>query len=104
MLPFRGLTGGNMVLLELANRLAARGHLVWMLFAGDDVPWWKARARVRLTLREKRLRPWIDWFDLRVPVIRRPRLEERSVPDADAIVIAADGKVSYSKGLQPPAN
>ena len=26
-----------------------------------------------------------------------------SLPDADAIVIAADGKVSYSKGLQPPA-
>ncbi|MFO1504514.1 MAG: FAD:protein FMN transferase [Steroidobacteraceae bacterium] len=25
-----------------------------------------------------------------------------SLPDADAIVIAADGKVSYSKGLQPP--
>ncbi|MEO6366365.1 MAG: FAD:protein FMN transferase [Steroidobacteraceae bacterium] len=24
------------------------------------------------------------------------------LPDADAIVIAADGKVSYSKGLQPP--
>jgi FAD:protein FMN transferase len=27
-----------------------------------------------------------------------------SLPDADAIVIAADGKVSYSKGLQPPGN
>jgi FAD:protein FMN transferase len=26
------------------------------------------------------------------------------LPDVDAIVIAADGKVSYSKGLQPPAN
>ena len=25
-----------------------------------------------------------------------------SLPDADAIVIAVDGKVSYSKGLQPP--
>jgi thiamine biosynthesis lipoprotein len=25
-----------------------------------------------------------------------------SLPDADAIVIAADGKVSYSKGLEPP--
>jgi len=25
-----------------------------------------------------------------------------SLPDADAIVIAADGKVGYSKGLQPP--
>ena len=25
-----------------------------------------------------------------------------SLPDADAIVIAADGKVSYSKGMQPP--
>jgi thiamine biosynthesis lipoprotein len=25
-----------------------------------------------------------------------------SLPDADAIVIAADGKVSYSKDLQPP--
>jgi FAD:protein FMN transferase len=25
-----------------------------------------------------------------------------TLPDADAIVIAADGKVSYSKGLQPP--
>jgi thiamine biosynthesis lipoprotein len=24
------------------------------------------------------------------------------LPDADAIVIGADGRVSYSKGLQPP--
>jgi hypothetical protein len=25
-----------------------------------------------------------------------------SLADADAVVVAADGKVSYSKGLEPP--
>jgi thiamine biosynthesis lipoprotein ApbE len=27
-----------------------------------------------------------------------------TLPDVDAVVIAADGKVSYSKGLQAPQN
>jgi hypothetical protein len=52
VLPFRTMTGGNLVLLELANRLAARGHRVWMLFQHEDVPWWKARGFTRLALRD----------------------------------------------------
>ncbi len=77
-----------MVLLELANRLAARGHRVWMLFEHADVPWWKPRDFTRVKLRDRRLRPWIDWFDLRVPVLRCPRLADRYVPDADVVLVS----------------
>jgi glycosyltransferase involved in cell wall biosynthesis len=88
VLPFLNLTGGNLILLELANRLAARGHRVWMLFEHANVPWWKARGFTRLAFRDHGMRPWVDWFDLRVPVVRCPRLEDRHVPDADAIVVS----------------
>lgn len=88
VLPFRGITGGNLVLVEMANRLAARGHEVWMLFEHVDVPWWKPRGFARVKLRDCGLRPWIDWFDLRVPVVRCPRLEDRHVPDADVVLVS----------------
>ena len=82
------MTGGNLVLLELANRLAGRGHDVWMLFPHADSPWWKPRRFLRAKARDARLRPWIDWFELRVPVVRCPRLEDRFVPDADATLVS----------------
>jgi glycosyltransferase involved in cell wall biosynthesis len=59
-----------------------------MLFDHADVPWWKPRGFARLALREYGLRPWVEWFDLRVPVVRCPRLDNRCVPDADAIVVS----------------
>ncbi|MCX6901549.1 MAG: glycosyltransferase family 4 protein [Verrucomicrobia bacterium] len=86
VLPFRGITGGNLVLVELANRLAARGHEVWMLFEHVDVPWWKPRGFTRVKLRDAGWKSWIDWFDLRVPVVRCHQLEDRYVPDADVIL------------------
>lgn len=88
MLPFCGLTGGNIVLLELANRLAGRGHRVWMIFPHADAPWWKPRRYLRVKARDARLRPWIDWFHLRVPVVRCPRLEDDCVPDADVVLVS----------------
>lgn len=86
VLPFRGITGGNLVLVELANRLAARGHEVWMLFEHVDVPPWKPRGFTRVKLRDWKLKSWIDWFELRVPVVRCHQLEDRYVPDADVIL------------------
>lgn len=86
VLPFRGITGGNLVLVELANRLAARGHDVWMLFEHVDVPPWKPRGFTRVKLRDWKLKSWIDWFELRVPVVRCHQLEDRHVPDADVIL------------------
>ncbi len=86
VLPFRGITGGNLVLVELANRLAARGHEVWMLFEHVDVPPWKPRGFIRVALRDAGLKSWIDWFELRVPVVRCHQLEDCYVPDADVIL------------------
>lgn len=77
-----------MVLLDLANRLGARGHRVWMLFPHADAPWWRLRPFLRVKARDARLRPWVDWFDLRVPVVRCPRLEDRFVPDADVVLVS----------------
>jgi len=88
VLPFCDLTGGNLILLELANRFAARGHRVGMLFEHEGAPWWKPRSFTRMKLRDGRRRPWVDWFDLRVPVLRCPRLENRHVPDADVILVS----------------
>lgn len=100
MLPFRGLTGGNLVLVELANRLAARGHDVWMLFE-HAAPWWKPRTFARAKVRDVRLRPWIDWFDLRVPVLRCPTLDDRWVPDADVVLVSHWRDVPRVAALAP---
>ncbi|MBI5822215.1 MAG: glycosyltransferase family 4 protein [Verrucomicrobia bacterium] len=88
VLPFVGITGGNLVLLELANRLKRRGHDVWMLFDYPEVPWWKPRGFTRMKLRDWGLRPWVDWFDLQVPVLRCPGLKNDQVPEADAIIVS----------------
>ena len=97
VLPFLGLTGGSLILVELANRLKQRGHDVWMLFDYPDVPWWKPRGFTRMKAWDWGVRRWLNWFDLQVPVLRCPGLREDRVPDADAIV------VSYRLHVHPVA-
>ncbi|MFA6560292.1 MAG: glycosyltransferase family 4 protein [Verrucomicrobiia bacterium] len=86
VLPFLNLTGGNKTVMEVSNRLAARGHDVWLIYAQTDVPWWKPRGFTRIKLRDWGARPWVDWFDVRVPVVRCPGLEDRYVPEADVVM------------------
>ncbi len=86
VLPFLNLTGGNKCVLEYANRMAARGHDVWLIYRQADVPWWKPRGFLRTVLRDRGVRPWVDWFEVKVPVVRCRTFEDRDVPDADVVV------------------
>ena len=86
VLPFTGLTGGNKCVLEYANRLKARGHDVWLIHDYPDIPFWKPRGFALTKLRDWGVWPWVDWFDVHVPVVRCPGLEARYVPDADAVL------------------
>lgn len=106
VLPFLNLTGGNKCVLEYANRLAARGHDVWLIYGYPDIPFWKPRGFTLTKLRDWGVLPWVTWFDVRVPVVRCPNLEDRWVPEAD-IVLATTyywvphvAKLPASKGRQ----
>jgi len=86
VLPFTGLTGGNKCVLEYANRLKARGHDVWLIHDYPDIPFWKPRGFALTKLRDWGAWSWVNWFDVRVPVVRCPGLEAGYVPDADAVL------------------
>lgn len=86
VLPFLGLTGGNKSVMEYANRLAKRGHDVWLIYDHADIPWWKPRGFLRTLLRDKGVIPWVDWFDVQVPIIRVPGLSGPRLPEADAVL------------------
>lgn len=101
VLPFLSLTGGNKCVLEYANCLAARGHDVWLIYGQADVPWWKPRGFTRIKLRDWGVLPWVDWFDVRVPVVRCPNLEDRHVPEADAVVATCWSNAAPVAALSP---
>ena len=78
VLPFLNLTGGNKCVLEYANRLSARGHDVWLIYDYPDIPFWKPRGCALTRLRDWGALPWVNWFDIRVPVVRCPGLDARA--------------------------
>lgn len=86
VLPFTSLTGGNMVLVELANQLARRGHDVWMIYEHPDIPWTKPRGFLKTRLRDAGLLPWFRWHKAEVPIVRCHRFDADYVPDADVII------------------
>lgn len=101
VLPFLGITGGNKTVMEFANRLAARGHDAWLIYGQSDVPWWKPRGFARIKLRDWGLVPWVDWFDVRAPIIRCPDLEDRHVPDADVVIATCWSNAHAVAALSP---
>lgn len=86
VLPFTALTGGNMILVELANQLGRRGHDVWMVHEHADIPWTKPRGFLRTQLRDLGFLPWLKWHHIKVPVVRCAVLDDCHVPDADVIL------------------
>jgi glycosyltransferase involved in cell wall biosynthesis len=105
-LPFLNLAGGNKCVLEYANRLKARGHDVWLIYGYPDIPFWKPRGFSLMMLRDWGVLPWINWFDVRVPIVRCPDLANDCVPDADVVLATTFHWVPYvaklgaSKGRQ----
>lgn len=93
ILPGIGICGGIKSTFELANRLKERGHevsVVYPLIAGrNGAKWYDLRKTVAILFRAMRNlirgnRVW--WFNLNVPLLRLPVLQERLLPNADVIV------------------
>ncbi len=108
ILPFVNITGGIKILFEHANRLAARGHrvsiiypgvlfhgpnyeisnrsLVWQLFGAPfrQLKYWFFVELLRQTE--------ADWFpiDKRVQLKRTPDLSARFIPEADIVIATAN--------------
>jgi glycosyltransferase involved in cell wall biosynthesis len=88
-----GLTGGIRVVFEYANRLQARGHTVTIYYPYNlsEKNWPQKEGWISLAKRVKyTLKPSVEWFDLKVPVVRVPRLIGRHMPDADIVIATAN--------------
>jgi glycosyltransferase involved in cell wall biosynthesis len=98
------MTGGIRVVFEYANRLAARGHDIRVVHAYDLTGKKLPRKEGWLTL-AKRLKYLVGqcpkWFDLRVPIVRVPRLIDKYVPKADVIVATANETADWVARLDP---
>ena len=118
LLPGLGITGGNRVIFEHANRLFQRGHNVTVLYPAipprKEDGWLSPRARgtqfygmVNRLLGEYNA----SWFGLEVPVQKIPALSEylsnhfkEFIPDADVTIATAwetaypVAKLEQSKG------
>lgn len=97
-----GLTGGIKVVFELANQLEAKGHQVKIYYPYllSDRNWF---SRDGLMAMLKMLKftfvRRIAWFDLWVPVLRVPRLTEKYLTDADAVVATAHETAAWCAAL-----
>lgn len=90
--------GGYRVVYEHADRLASYGHAVTIVFPRrilDDVPPATAMAALKERLWPLKVRyrhrPLIDWHRLhpKVKVRLVPRIDDRWIPDGDAVVATA---------------
>lgn len=93
ILPSIGISGGTKAVFEFADHLKKLGHNVSIVYPliplcsgpkGYDVRGWK--NRVKGTIGNLIRRAYVDWFDLKVNLIRVPILVERYIPNADIIV------------------
>lgn len=103
LLPDTGISGGNRVVFEHANRLSQRGHDVTLIY--PLVPTKMAEKWFAPKVRGNQLMGAIfrlaggvdvDWFDVDVPVRRIPslapqvvRMNQSQIPDADVTVATA---------------
>ncbi|MDT3435559.1 glycosyltransferase family 4 protein [Haloarcula sp. 1CSR25-25] len=109
ILPGVGLTGGNRVVFEYANRLTKRGHRINIIY--PTIPsrmsekWTAPKPRIRQvskTLSRSFTSNEVDWFELNVPVQQIPTLSpnfikyfEHGIPDAD-VTIATAWQTAYT--------
>ena len=109
ILPGIGVSGGNRVIFEYANRLSERGHDVTILYPaiptrmGSKLANIQERAnQVLETAYRSIFISDIDWFDINVPIKKIPTLSQRLIeyteiliPDAD-ITVASSWQTAYT--------
>lgn len=93
ILPGIGLCGGARSTFEIANRLCDKGHEVQIVHSGSQSPRGSRIVRLKESWRVFLKRAGkveydenIDWFDLRVNVIKVPNLVDRYIPKGDIVV------------------
>lgn len=93
LLPGIGIAGGIRSTFELVNRLQDRGHKVSVIYPlipmRSGAKWYNFRnlaGRVLGTIRNLKHGNHIDWFDLKVNLVRVPTLAEKHIPKGDIIV------------------
>jgi glycosyltransferase involved in cell wall biosynthesis len=108
LLPGAGVAGGIKVVYQYANYLYRRGHKVRVIYPGKlfvnpASPRWRIEAPLRhakYTLQRWQGKSEGSWFPLEVPLIRKPSLEARYIPDAD-ITIATGNETADWTALLP---
>jgi len=93
ILPYVGISGGVRSTFELANRLQDRGHTVSVVYPlipmRHGTNWYNLRGLIHRTMRVitnfKQGRR-VEWFDLKVNLMRVPTLAERYIPKGDIVV------------------
>lgn len=93
ILPWIAIAGGIRSTFELANRLQDRGHDVSVVYPLIPIrprpKWYNIRelaGRAVGTIGNLKNGNQLDWFDLKVKLIRVPTLRERWIPKGDIIV------------------
>ena len=98
VVSFLELTGGHLAVLEIGNRLLAKGHDVRLVYPERSV----TSRRNDLLRRVARVVPdavvgpayrrntsTLDWYDFAGEVVRAQDLDERYVPEGDAVIATA---------------
>jgi len=111
ILPFKFLNGGVKVIFEYANHLTARGHevkiyypLIPMRFGAKWADINRVYHQVKGFLANIKQGKRVNWFDIRVKIIRIPWLSENFIEEADVVVATAwptaytVNKLSNTKG------
>jgi glycosyltransferase involved in cell wall biosynthesis len=97
VLSFLELTGGHIAAVEIANRLAARGHDVALVYPGRSIASRRNEALRRVSFLPDALTAplyrmngaSLDWARFDGEIVRVPDLEERYMPSLDVVVATA---------------
>lgn len=105
ILPNIAISGGIKAVFEFANHLYKRNHDVSVIYPlmpiQLDAEWYNIRKQAGRAWRgigRFKQGTYLEWFDLKVNLIRVPTLAERYIPDADIIVATWWATAYYVKG------
>ncbi|MGH7482196.1 MAG: glycosyltransferase family 4 protein [Longimicrobiales bacterium] len=108
VLPFRAMTGGTKVMVEYANRLAARGHDVVLVY-----PWYHTAPRGLAARLKGPAKGFVNavaraagtseirWADVAVPLRCVRRLDEAHLPDADILIATENQTIEPLSSVSP---
>ena len=111
VVSYLDLTGGHVAVVEIANRLAARGNEVVLVYPARSVLSRRNDALRRLprVVTDTVLAPLyrtngggLDWAEFHGEIVRVPDLDERYLPELDVVVATAwQTAECVSRGLAP---